>query len=557
MQKSRIVAVLQVRTSSSRLPGKALLPISGLPSAVLAARRAGNTGLEVRVATSDHPSDDQLAGTLAEHGLAVSRGSLQDVLKRFTKACADLDPGDIVIRLTADNVLPDGSFLQQLLAAFDPERFDYLATHSPMDGLPYGMSAELFTVDALRRAAAAAVSAEDVEHVTPWIRRHLRVQPWAAQGVPDHWSRLRCTLDTFPDFQTVSRLFESERHPVGVSHFELIKRLATASTLGHAARTPYQVDSGGRIDSRLTLGGVQLGAAYGVANSHGCPDDDELGHLLELAVDAGITTIDTARAYGRSESRIGHWMQSRQESRLRVVTKLDVLNLLPPNAPKAWVRAAVDASVFQSLAALRTTRIDTLLLHRWSHYADWNGEAWKHLLSLRDAGVIAALGSSVSSPEQAIEALSDPDIIHVQCPVNLFDQRWRAPSWTAAMQARPDVTIHARSVLLQGLVTLHAERWPVFDGSCSATELLAHLDNLAQCCERESRVDLCLAYAASLPWVRSLVMGVETQAQFRENLRLIAKPALTPAQRDLVHATLPVLPLKLLDPSQWDFAHAA
>ncbi len=557
MHKSRVVAVLQVRTSSSRLPGKALLPIAALPTAVLSAQRAGNTGIEVRVATSSDPSDDQLAATLTEHGLTAVRGSLHNVLARFVEACADLGSNDIVIRLTADNLLPDGNFLEQLLTTFDPTRFDYLGTHSPLDGLPYGMSAELFTVDALRRAAAASSSAEDVEHVTPWIRRNLRVQRWVAQGAPDHWPRLRCTIDSFSDFQSVSRLFETERNPVGVSHVELIERLALATTLGHEARTPYELDSRGRIASRLTLGGVQFGVAYGVANTHGCPDDEALDRLLEMAVDAGVTTIDTARAYGQSEARIGHWLQSRQESRLRVITKLDVLNSLPSDASPAWVGAAVDASVFQSLAALRTTRIDTLMLHRWSHHGDWNGEAWRRLLSLRDRGLVSALGCSVSSPEQAIQALSDPDVAHIQCPVNLLDQRWRDPRWSAAVEARPDVTIHARSVLLQGLVTLPAERWPLFDGSSDAAALLACLDDLALRCERESRIDLCIAYAASLPWVRSLVMGVETQAQFRENLRLIARPALTAAQMDLVHAMLPALPLKLLDPSQWEFAHAA
>jgi spore coat polysaccharide biosynthesis protein SpsF (cytidylyltransferase family)/aryl-alcohol dehydrogenase-like predicted oxidoreductase len=557
MQKCRAVAILQVRTSSSRLPGKALLPISALPSVVLSARRAGNTGLEVRVATSDDPSDDQLATTLAKHHLTVFRGSLQNVLARFTAACVDLDPDDVIIRLTADNMLPDGIFLQRLIDAFEPDHFDYLGTHSPMDGMPYGMSAELFTVDALRRAAAASFSSDDTEHVTPWIRRHLRMQPWVAHDVPPYWSRLRCTIDTFADFQSVANLFKNEADPVGVSHVELTERLALASELGHEARTPCKADSEGRVASRLTLGGVQFGVAYGIANTHGCPDDTELAHLLELAVDAGVTTLDTARAYGQSESRIGRWLQSRQESRLRVITKLDVLNGLPFDAPPAWVRSAVDASFFESLSALRTTKIDTLMLHRWSHHDAWRGEAWQRLLALRDAGLISSLGCSVSSPEQAIEALSDRDVVHVQCPVNLLDHRWRDPRWLEAVQARPDVTIHARSVLLQGLVTLPAERWPIFDGKCDATHLLARIDDLALRCAREGRIDLCIGYVASLPWVCSLVMGVDTTQQLRENMRLISRPALTAAQRDLVHASLQELPLNLLDPSQWKFAHAA
>jgi len=557
MQKHRVVAILQVRTSSSRLPAKALLPIATLPAAVLSAKRAGNTGIEVRIATSCDPSDDQLAATLTEHGLTVHRGSLQNVLFRHRDACADLNSDDIVVRLTADNMLPDGGFIEQLLNAFDPSRFDYLGTHSPLDGLPYGLSAELFTVDALRRAAVHATLAEDLEHVTPWIRRNLRIQPWRAEHARAYWSRLRCTVDSFSDYQTVSRLFEAEETPIGVSHVELIERLASMSASGLDARTPYELDAKGRIASRLTLGAVQFGLAYGVANAHGCPADVELNELLQLAVDAGITTIDTARAYGRSESRIGGWLQSRQESRLRVITKLDPLTSLPAEAPAAWVKTAVDASVFQSLVELRASKIDTLLLHRWSHRRDWNGQAWERLLGLKAAGLISALGCSVSSPAEAIEALGEPNITHVQCPVNLLDQRWRDPRWLAAVEARPDVTVHARSVLLQGLLTLPAERWPVFEGAVGASELLTRLDALAGHCERESRIDLCIAYAASLPWVGSLVTGVETRQQLQENLRLIARPALTAAQMDAVHRALPALPTSLLDPSQWKFAHAA
>jgi len=556
MQEPRVVAVFQARTSSSRLPGKALLPIADLPAVVLAARRAGNTGVEVRVATSDDPSDDQLAATLTRYGLTVYRGSLNDVLARFVGACRDLSPRDLVVRLTADNMLPDGEFIDRLRAAFDPDRIDYLGTHSPLDGLPYGMSAELFTVEALRTAAEHAETAGDIEHVTPWIRRHLRTQRWTEPGAPAHWARLRCTIDTFADLQAVARLFDTEKQPVGVGHVELIERLALATPMAHAARTPYSLVSGDRICSRLTLGGAQLGLPYGIANTHGCPGDTELHQLLGLAVDAGITAIDTARAYRQSESRIGRWMQSQQESRLQVITKLDVLNALPPDAPSAWVHSAVDASVFQSLAALRTPRIGTLLLHRWSHRTDWGGEAWKRLLELRDAGVVAALGCSVSSPAQAIEAMGDRDIVHLQCPVNLLDQRWHEPAWLSAVQARPDVTIHARSVFLQGLVTLPPERWPVFDSSHSPAELLALLDDLAGQCERESRVDLCMAYVASLPWVHSLVVGVETESQLCENLRLIARPAMTAAQIGLVRRTLPAMPLNVLDPSQWNFDHA-
>ncbi len=77
---------------------------------VLAAQRAGTTGAEVVVATSDRPEDDVIASTVEAAGIHVVRGPLDDPLRRFAIATADLDDDDVVVRLTADNVVPDGSW---------------------------------------------------------------------------------------------------------------------------------------------------------------------------------------------------------------------------------------------------------------------------------------------------------------------------------------------------------------------------------------------------------------------------------------------------------------
>ena len=78
--KPRRRVVLQARTSSTRLPGKVLLPVCGMPIVVLAAKRAARDGLDVVVATSNDPSDDNLAATIQQHGLKCLRGALDDVL---------------------------------------------------------------------------------------------------------------------------------------------------------------------------------------------------------------------------------------------------------------------------------------------------------------------------------------------------------------------------------------------------------------------------------------------------------------------------------------------
>ena len=114
----KTVIIMQARTNSSRLPGKAMLPVGGYASAVLAALRASNLGLETFVATSSDASDDALAHVLDQNEICVVRGPLEDVLARYALAAAELPENCVVVRLTGDNVVPDGRFIQELVSAF-------------------------------------------------------------------------------------------------------------------------------------------------------------------------------------------------------------------------------------------------------------------------------------------------------------------------------------------------------------------------------------------------------------------------------------------------------
>ncbi|MGH3546317.1 MAG: cytidylyltransferase domain-containing protein, partial [Mycobacteriales bacterium] len=201
----RLVAVLQARTSSSRLPAKVLLPVRGIPVAVLAALRAGRDGLEVRLATSIDPTDDVLAETAAGYGIDVTRGSLLDPLSRFAQATTDLAGRDLVVRLTADNTLPDSALLRELADELSRLGLPYLRT-SPEKGLPYGVSAEIFSVDALRQAHAAATGSAEREHVTPWVRAKFGDAVFARYANPDRWSQLRATIDSFGDYDRIGRV---------------------------------------------------------------------------------------------------------------------------------------------------------------------------------------------------------------------------------------------------------------------------------------------------------------------------------------------------------------
>ena len=221
-----MLAVIQIRSSSTRLPRKALLPVAGIPMGVLVAQRAMRGGVPVRMATSDDPSDDELATLLTQNGLSVVRGSLSDVLGRYASATKDLDNDEVVVRLTADNVVPDRDFVKELVAEFERSGLDYLGGDVPENRMPCGVKGEAFRVSALRRAAALTTEAYDREHVTPWIIRSTRSGIFTSRAFEtEDFARFRCTVDTKEDYDRVTTLFEGLGDPVSVSWQELVRRL--------------------------------------------------------------------------------------------------------------------------------------------------------------------------------------------------------------------------------------------------------------------------------------------------------------------------------------------
>ncbi len=539
--------VIQARTGSARLPGKALLPIHGMATVVLAAKRAANQGHQVVVATSVEPSDDALCEVLAEAGIPAVRGPLNNVLQRFLETTRDLDDDDWIIRLTGDNMFPDGSFIAELLEAASESESPYLGTHSPFDGLPYGMSAEAVTAGALRSVAPDADAAEE-EHVTLGVRRRISSARFEPRNFPS-MNHLRCTMDTFDDYTRLQEVFARVDDPVNEPWQDLCRILDSLDSTPDF-RIPF-FERNGAPRGRMTLGTAQLGLPhYGIANQTGRPDPDAARRIVATAIDHGVTAIDCAQAYGEAEARLGDILAGGLGSRCEVYTKLDPLTDLGPDAGPGEVRARVDASVSQSCRNLHRETIDTLRLHRWVHYSAWNGAAWNRLLELHESGVIKALGASVSTVREAIDALGEPCIKRLQIPMNILDWRWRDEAFLNAVQTRPDVEIDARSAYLQGLLLSSPDRWPR-SNDLDAGAFTSGLDNLVGTLNRSGRDDLCLAYVAAQDVVTSIVIGVETEAQLQANLALMTKPCLTPNEVAVAVAALPHAPEWLLNPAEW------
>jgi aryl-alcohol dehydrogenase-like predicted oxidoreductase len=300
--------------------------------------------------------------------------------------------------------------------------------------------------------------------------------------------------------------------------------------------------------AELVLGSVQLGLVYGAANRTGKPARGAALRLVRRAADAGISQFDTARAYGDSEERIGEALEGRKA--VRTITKLSPLNEFQA-ASRDQIRAAVDASIAESLAALRRDRLDCLLLHRASHMTAFGGAIWERLIERLEDGSVLSLGVSVQSPLEALMALANPDVVHLQLPFNILDWRWREAGFQNCLAARPNVTIHARSTFLQGILAANDPSvWPQIE-DFSAEALVKLIAYLAWELKRDNAADLCLAYARGQEWIDGVVVGLETEEQLEKNLGLFLKRPLTQGECRRIETCIPRLPIQLLNPALW------
>jgi spore coat polysaccharide biosynthesis protein SpsF len=155
----------------------------------------------------------------------------------------------------------------------------------------------------------------------------------------------------------------------------------------------------------------------------------------------------------------------------------------------------------------------------------------------------------VQSADEAEDALADADVQHIQMPFNILDWRWdRVLSLCAT---RPDVTVHVRSVFLQGLLAAdNPALWPSIE-QVDAKDVVTKISALVRDLHRDSAADLCLAYARGQGEIDGLVVGLETEAQLEANLALFAKSPLSAADCARVKAFLPRLPEQLLNPALW------
>jgi len=206
-----ILAVLQARMSSTRLPGKVMADVAGAPMIlrqIERLKRARRLDL-IAVATSTDPSDDGLAAMLALHDIPVHRGPLDDVLARFQGALDAFGPADVLVRLTADCPLADPQVVDATVALLLDRGLDYAANTPARRTYPKGLDVEVMRAEPLLRAAREAKDPYEREHVTPYLYRHPEIfaQDFISQDADE--GEMRWTVDRPDDLEFVRQVYDA------------------------------------------------------------------------------------------------------------------------------------------------------------------------------------------------------------------------------------------------------------------------------------------------------------------------------------------------------------
>lgn len=158
------------------------------------------------VATSVDPSDNPLAEFCEQQKIPCYRGDLNDVLARFYQA-AKAHQAQIVVRITGDCPLIDPEVIDRVVQAYQ-DQAQHVDYASNIDFLTYpdGLDTEVFSIQALEQAFQKATLASDREHVTPYLRKHMRKINVALEQA--NYSHLRWTVDQQEDFDLIQKIYE-------------------------------------------------------------------------------------------------------------------------------------------------------------------------------------------------------------------------------------------------------------------------------------------------------------------------------------------------------------
>ncbi len=263
----------------------------------------------------------------------------------------------------------------------------------------------------------------------------------------------------------------------------------------------------------LCLGTVQFGMDYGIKGQEQ-PSVERAVEMLEYATHNGVTTIDTANAYGTAEDVVGVFLSKKTVSRdkLFIISKFrpNLLDEVSPNEYYSVMRANLE----NTLSRLHTDYLDSYLLHSARYVFD--DEIIETLNRMKKDGLVKCVGVSIYEPEEAKKCIDRPNVEFMQLPYSIFDQRMEKAG-VFEYAKNDNIHIHSRSAFIQGLILMNEDEVPEF--LSKAKPIVRKIDVL---CKRHgiSRISLAMNYVKQQSRISHLVFGVDNIDQLKENIQI-------------------------------------
>ncbi len=262
--------------------------------------------------------------------------------------------------------------------------------------------------------------------------------------------------------------------------------------------------------SKFTLGTVQLGVNYGMANSSGKPSEEQSFGILDTALANGVTSFDTASHYGDSEQVVGDWIKSGNKDAF-TVSKFKLYSDDPLSELEEQIKNTEN----------RLGKVGGYMYHDADQMRKWHNTVNDRLERMKEENNMLFCGSSVYTVEDVEDFLKIGNLTAIQIPMSALDTRIIERGLLKELHDK-GVLVFVRSVFLQGMLCMDTppEKFAFMKPSIDLLREVARAEDM-------SLLQLAVSFIRDLPEVTSLVLGCEKKEQVEANAKLIAGKALS------------------------------
>lgn len=288
------------------------------------------------------------------------------------------------------------------------------------------------------------------------------------------------------------------------------------------------------MERKLILGTVQFGIDYGVNNSIGKLEENQVLELFKIAHNQGIRILDTAEVYGNAHEIIGNFHKKNDDSRFKIITKF----------PHSVKYNSINNKVLQYLEQLAVSSIEVLMFHSFESFKT-NYKALDSLKELKSKGSIKNIGVSVYTNEHLKQLLNEDLITVIQFPFNMLDN-FNVRGDLLDQLKQKGKSIHTRSAFLQGLFFKNTnDKSPIVQNLKTELKILNQIIIDSNC----SIEELALSYCLHQENIDNVIIGVDSILQLNANIKASSYNI---SQDDIkVINNIQVKDLDLLNPSLW------